>query len=145
MTAARSTLNKLFPDQGRRKMIYDVYNSGPEKLRELGDEFAGMSSGQREQDLIASQQMANLALQQGGQQFGQGLGALDAMGQARMEPSQWGYDIWTANQRAPKSGGAGPYIMGGIGAGLSALGGIPGMGGGGGQQGYMGSGQWGYK
>ena len=49
--------------QGRRKMIYDIYNSGPEKLGELGDQFAHMSTGEREHVRSAAMDVAMDQLQ----------------------------------------------------------------------------------
>lgn len=44
--------------EGRRKMIYDIYSSGQDKLEELGDEFARMSTGEREQVRSAAMDVA---------------------------------------------------------------------------------------
>ena len=103
-------------------------SAGVQGLSALGSQ----RSYEQMNELSGGQSLANLSLQQSGMQHGMAMDQLGVLDQQRMQPAEWAYQNWTANQRAPKGGGVLPYLGAAADIGASAYG-----------AGMFGGGNWG--
>jgi len=105
--------NQIASDAAQMKegMLANRMNTGIGALAQMGQ----LASYEQMNNANQANAMMSAAQQQQSMDIQSQLAALQAQQQYRMEPSQWAYDMWAENHRAPKSGGIGGAIMGGLG------------------------------